>query len=672
MEESEYDRRRPGRDRLAPDRERRDGPSRDERAARRDGAVEDPRTRRQASPPAGSPVVRQTPAPGVSAERRGVDRRPAEAYDPARATPHHPDPRAGGPPRRGAERPAAPRVQADPRATADPRAQADPRDRLPQQRPPPEPGSPDRQPPVPRSDERRPSDPLDRGRTMPPQSGGRQDRAVSPRYARPATAAPKPVPVAGRREPPPSAPQSAAPDDAARPRRLGPGTRAGAPPAGAEPPSRAVRSYPSADERAGVRGTVGPVAPPAARTRRTALPGRGYDEADDIDTPAAGELDFDGSFDDAIPLRREPDTPEPRRAPRAAVARDEAARPDPSEPDPRRTEYEPELASAYVPADRGGGRKQRRPAPVKTPLTVEQDDTRRTVEGPIVAPHTIASRGLTVVIAIMTFLCALLVGGVLLIDRASGAWSADVLDEITVTVLPLDGDPIDTRLQRVAALLDGTSGLSDVAIVPAAQSEALLTPWLGEGVDLSALPVPRLVTARRTGPFDSAALSRSVDEVSGASLDDHTGWSERLSRMASAVSGGAIGALVLMLIATAISIVFATRSAIAANAATVEVLNLLGAEDRFVVRAFGRRFVGIGVRGAALGLAVALVLFGLLDMWSLFSSAAGSAQSRALLGDPSIGLAGYVALVLVAVGVTILVSVTSSVSVRRHLESMYH
>ena len=142
--------------------------------------------------------------------------------------------------------------------------------------------------------------------------------------------------------------------------------------------------------------------------------------------------------------------------------------------------------------------------------------------------------------------------------------------------------------------------------------------------------------------------------------------------MASAVAGGAIGALALMLVATGISIVFATRSAIATNAATVEVLNALGAEDRFIVRAFGRRFVGIGVRGAALGIAVSLGLFGMLDFWALISSGAQSMQSRALFGDPSVGLAGYLALVAVAAGVVVLVAVTSAISVRRHLEKMYH
>jgi cell division transport system permease protein len=299
---------------------------------------------------------------------------------------------------------------------------------------------------------------------------------------------------------------------------------------------------------------------------------------------------------------------------------------------------------------------------------VEADDTPEVVDGPIVSPDTVAGRGLTVVVAIMTFLCALLVGAVVLVDRAADAWGAEVMTQVSVTVLPRDGEPTARRLEEVAAILESTEGLSGVRIVPARRSEALLEPWLGTGVDLSLLPVPRLVIAERSGALDTAALAAALSAVPGASLDDHTGWSERLAGMASAAAGGAIAALGLMLAATVISIVFATRSTIATNAATVEVLHILGAEDRFVIRAFRRRFLLTGIRGAVVGLSAALALFGALDLWSaFFGTARASPQAQALFGDPSIGLWGYLALCLVAAGVAGLVALTSTLAVRHHL-----
>ncbi|MBJ3777182.1 cell division protein FtsX [Acuticoccus mangrovi] len=300
---------------------------------------------------------------------------------------------------------------------------------------------------------------------------------------------------------------------------------------------------------------------------------------------------------------------------------------------------------------------------------IDAPDERTVVEGgPIVSPDTVSGRSMMAVIAIMTFLCSLLLGASLLIERAAGAWSSTVLEEVSVTVLPLDGEPIERRLQEVATLLEGAGGLADVEVVPEAQSEALLEPWLGSGVDLSVLPVPRLVVARRTGAIDTEFLTNAVASVPGASLDDHSAWSERLSGMASAVAFGAVAGLALIAVATAISVVFATRATIASNAATVEVLHLLGAEDRFVLRAFRRRFVVIGAKGALAGCVAALALFGLLDLWQLVSPGAHSPQAEALFGNPSIGPMGYIGLLAVAVGIIVLVAVTASLAVRHHLD----
>ncbi|MEM6761339.1 MAG: ABC transporter permease [Pseudomonadota bacterium] len=290
--------------------------------------------------------------------------------------------------------------------------------------------------------------------------------------------------------------------------------------------------------------------------------------------------------------------------------------------------------------------------------------------GPVVAPHTVSGRGLTVVVAIMTFVCALLLGAAIVIDRAASQWSSTVLDDVSVTVVPLDGDPVERRLERVAGILSGAGGLTAVTIVPAAQSEALLEPWLGTGTDLSLLPLPRLVIAQRSGSVDIGALERALGDVPGVSLDDHSGWSERLANMASAITAGAIGTLALMLVATAISIVFATRAAIATNAATMDVLYTLGAEDRFIQRAFRGRFLRIGLRGALCGAAAALVLFGALEAWSMFSAAASSRQNAALLGSPSIGPAGFASLIALTPAVVLLVSATTTLTVRRHLDKL--
>jgi len=450
-----------------------------------------------------------------------------------------------------------------------------------------------------------------------------------------------------------------------RPRRM--------PLAGGEEPG--VRTVPREDRfsrRRELRRVV--------RGRRAVLPSRqpGEDDEEEGEAPAGPLADAPAGPAAATPPAADEPPAEPRAPPPAGRAADPLEEPSPEPPVPTAAGL-PEAEVAAPPIDRleapaaperRDASRQSRPAGRKAPVEAAPPPEGTAEEGPLVSPDTVAARGLAVVVAIMTFLSAVLTGGAVLVDRAADAWSVAVLDEISVSVLPRDGDPVEPRLEAVARALRATEGLSAVRVVPQTESDALLEPWLGTDVDLSILPVPRLVTAERTGPLDVDALQLRLAAISGATLDDHEGWSRRLSEMAATVAAGAIAALLLMLLATALAIVFATRATIAANAATVEVLTILGAEERYIVRVFRRRFLATGLRGAAAGLGVAVLLFASLEVWAALSPQAASAQARALFGDPSIGLFGYGALAAVGLAVAALVAVTSSLAVRRHLDRL--
>ena len=80
-----------------------------------------------------------------------------------------------------------------------------------------------------------------------------------------------------------------------------------------------------------------------------------------------------------------------------------------------------------------------------------------------------------------------------------------------------------------------------------------------------------------------------------------------------AVAGG-IGILVLVLIATILSVTFATRSAMANNRPILEVLHLIGATHAFIVGNFQRHFLLLGLKGGAIGGGGAVLLFLLCNL----------------------------------------------------------
>ncbi len=62
--------------------------------------------------------------------------------------------------------------------------------------------------------------------------------------------------------------------------------------------------------------------------------------------------------------------------------------------------------------------------------------------------------------------------------------------------------------------------------------------------------------------------------------------------------------------ATVLSVVFATRAAVATNRAVVEVLHFVGARDGFIAAQFQRHFLKVGTQGGLLGGLSAAALFG--------------------------------------------------------------
>ena len=69
--------------------------------------------------------------------------------------------------------------------------------------------------------------------------------------------------------------------------------------------------------------------------------------------------------------------------------------------------------------------------------------------------------------------------------------------------------------------------------------------------------------------------------------------------MAQTTVAGGIGVLVLMLAATVLSVIFATRGAMATNRPIVEVLHFIGAKSGFIAGQFQRHFLLLGLKGGA-------------------------------------------------------------------------
>jgi cell division transport system permease protein len=293
---------------------------------------------------------------------------------------------------------------------------------------------------------------------------------------------------------------------------------------------------------------------------------------------------------------------------------------------------------------------------------------------PLVPRNSISGRALVAVVAIMTFLVSLTTGAVILVSAAAGEWQSNVSREVTIQIIPAPGRDLDAAVDKAASVARAFPGIGDVRPYTKEESSKLLEPWLGAGLSLDELPVPRLIVVKiASGAAPDLPQLRNMltEQVPGAILDDHRGWIDRMRAMAGTAVAAGVTILILMIAATVLSVTFATRGAMATNKTVIEVLHFVGAKNGFIAGNFQRHFLLLGLQGGAIGGGAAIVLFALAAIVSRwFAGTAGGDQTSALFGSFSIGFGGYAAVLLQVVLIAGVTALTSRHTVNRTLEMM--
>jgi len=292
----------------------------------------------------------------------------------------------------------------------------------------------------------------------------------------------------------------------------------------------------------------------------------------------------------------------------------------------------------------------------------------------IVPKSSIAGSSLIAVVAIMTFLAGLTCGAVTMIVSAASDWRSDVGREVTIQVRPATGRDIEADVRKVAELARTATGIADVRVYSKDESARLVEPWLGNGLNLDELPIPRMIVVRlRSGaaPNFSALRQTLAAQVPSATLDDHRRWIDRMRAMAGTAAAAGLAILLLVLVVTVLSVTFATRGAMATNRPIIEVLHYVGATDNFVSRQFQRHFLILGFKGGAIGGGGAILLFGLMQgMNAWVAGTPGGDEAEALFGSFSLGAAGYLAIFAQIVLMAVVTALASRRTVNRTLETV--
>ncbi len=294
-------------------------------------------------------------------------------------------------------------------------------------------------------------------------------------------------------------------------------------------------------------------------------------------------------------------------------------------------------------------------------------------EASIVPADSIAGRALVAVIAIMSFLAAATLGTVVLVRGAAVEWQGAVAREVTIQVRPQEGRSIEADVARAADVAKSVPGVFDVRTFSREESTRLLEPWLGSGLAVADLPVPRIIVIKLDpdAPPNFSALRKNLsDRVPSASLDDHRAWVERMRTMTATAVAIGLAVLMLVVAATMLSVMFATRGAMSTNRPVLEVLHFVGARNSFIAAEFQRHFLLLGLKGGALGGGAAMFVFLMVNVVRKLFPGGDDGEVTTLFGSFSLGLAGYGAIVGLVVLIAAVTAATSRLTVRHTLRAM--
>ncbi len=268
------------------------------------------------------------------------------------------------------------------------------------------------------------------------------------------------------------------------------------------------------------------------------------------------------------------------------------------------------------------------------------------------------------VIAVMVYLMLLAVAGGIGVVSATQGWSQDMARSWTVQILSPEGAERDAEVKAVMRFLSQQPGVSAVNVLPEAEARALLEPWLGESAKSKELPVPALidVSLAADAVLDSDTIEEQLKTYAPTSaIDDHDEWLGQLTAFARGLQVLAYLIVGLVVLATVAIVTFSTRAGLSSHHDTIEILHLIGAEDRQIAREFQWRYLAHGLKGGVVG-----AIAGIATVAGI-SAMAQRLGSEGILSSFTFGPGAWALLIALPLMVALITMLTARWTVHRAL-----
>lgn len=214
------------------------------------------------------------------------------------------------------------------------------------------------------------------------------------------------------------------------------------------------------------------------------------------------------------------------------------------------------------------------------------------------------------VIAVMVYLSVMAVAVGFSAHNAASGWSAELNGTATLQIVSANAGERTHQTELALNLLRRTPGVQSARKLTNLELVGLLEPWLGSGNVTADLPVPAMISIvlNDGANIDLTALEIQLRQVApDARLDDQQGWINELSRLADTIQLAAMVAVLMILGATVAIVIFATQAKLDAHREHVELVHIMGAEDKVIAGEMQYQFLIYGLKGGLFGFGIGAI-----------------------------------------------------------------
>lgn len=276
-------------------------------------------------------------------------------------------------------------------------------------------------------------------------------------------------------------------------------------------------------------------------------------------------------------------------------------------------------------------------------------------------------------IGLMTFLAMMSISASFALDGMSRRWTSGLENTLTIeipAVLP-DGKPRGKaeirEIERILSRkLKNDENIERLDVLDEKQIAELLSPWIGEGIEIDGMPLPGLVSVhlRRSEPEDLKEVAAALNSVAAdIRIDAHESWLNDILNLAGSLKISTMLVALVVLATTITAIAGAIRSRMAEHKDDIELLHMMGASDIYVMRQFRRHAVFLALKGALAGMAAGGLALMIVDFFN-------RKAAESLLPDFSLSLLQFLILLCLPAAVCLIAAETSRFTVLRVLSRM--